>query len=257
MSQGNALRPASEPAAAGAELCNSDIHVWTARLDVAHTSRRQLERTLSPDERERIGRLRADSDRLRAAASRGLLRHVLAGYAGIPPAELRFTYGGGGKPGLRPSTDREPLHFNTAHSGDLLVVAVGRAPFLGVDIERLRPIVRWERVARRAFSSGERQEIEALAPDRRTEAFLNCWTRKEACVKAVGEGVWSAFGRFEVSLIPGDPAEVRSVDGRTSRAAEWSLYHLEPAPGFVGALAVRGAGLRLWTGTLPFPEAAT
>jgi 4'-phosphopantetheinyl transferase len=239
------------------QLCASDIHVWTARLDIAPSSRRRLEETLSPDERERIERLRSEADRRRATASRGLLRHVLAGYAGAPAAELRFTYGPGGKPGLCGAPGGESLHFNTAHSGDWLLVAVGRAGSLGVDIERIRPIARRERVARRAFSEGEWRQIEALAPDQRTAAFITCWTRKEACVKALGEGVWSAFGRFEVSVTPGEPAELRSVDGEAAAAAEWSLYHLDPAPGFVGALAVLGTGWRLRTGTLQYPEVET
>jgi 4'-phosphopantetheinyl transferase len=231
--------------------------VWTARLDVAPSSRRRLEETLSPDERERIDRLRSAADRLRATASRGLLRHILAGHVGAPAGELRFTYGPGGKPGLIGAAGGEPIHFNAAHSGDWLLVAVGRAGSLGVDIERVRPIVRRERVARRAFSEEEWRQIEALAPDQRTAAFITCWTRKEACVKAVGEGVWSAFSRFEVSVTPGEPAEVRSVDGKAATGAEWSLYHLEPAPGFVGALAVPGTGWRLWTGTLQYPEVET
>jgi 4'-phosphopantetheinyl transferase len=252
-----AHRVLSWPASISPDFGESDIHVWQARLDVTLASRANLERTLSPDERERIDRLRAESDRLRATASRGLLRHILAGYAGKPAAELRFTYGPGGKPELQGIASAPPLHFNTAHSGDLLLVAVGRARSLGVDIERIRPIVRWERVARRAFSEEERLHIEALAPDERVAAFITGWTRKEACVKAVGEGVWSAFSRFEVSVTPGEPAAVRSVDGEPAAGADWSMFHLEPAPGFVGALAVPGTGWRLWTGTLQSPEAAT
>jgi len=233
----------------------TDIHVWRADLDVPRDLLGQHERILAPDERERISRLRADADRRRATASRGLLRHILAGYAGEQAAELSFTYGPAGKPELSRTVDGEPLHFNTAHSGDLLLVAVGRVSSLGIDVEQVRPIVRWERVARRAFSQEERLQVEALPPEERSEAFITCWTRKEACVKAVGEGVWSAFSRFEVSVAPGEPADVRSVDGERAAGADWSLYHLEPAPGFVGALAVQGTGWRLWAGTLQSQEA--
>ncbi len=240
----------SRPRLASTDLGDRDIHVWKARLDLSPGPRGRLERTLSPDERERFGRLRSDPDRLRATASRGLLRHILAGYAGRPAAELRFAYGPAGKPEFAEAASSETLRFNTAHSGDLLLVAVGRAPSLGVDVERIRPVARWQRVARRAFSGEELQRIEALPWENRDEAFITCWTRKEACVKAVGEGVWSAFNRFEVSVEPGQPAWLMSLDGDTAAAANWSLYHLEPAPGFVGALAVRGTGWRLRTGTL-------
>lgn len=252
-----AFRAVSRLDAPGADLGDSDLHVWKAGLDGSRERLGQLDRNLAPDERERIGRLRSEADRRRATASRGILRYVLAGYAGRPAAELLFNYGPAGKPSLSGTADGASLHFNTAHSGDLLLIAVGRVPFLGVDVERIRPIIRWERVARRALTADERQRIEALPRDSRAEAFITCWTRKEALVKAVGEGVWSAFGRFEVSVRSGEPAEVRSVDGDPAAGADWSLYHLEPAPGFVGALAVRGTGCRLWTGALQPLEAET
>ena len=247
----------SEPHGPSTDLGAADIHVWKAGLDLSRDVLGRLERTLSPDERERIGRLRSEPDRLRATASRGLLRYILSGYAGEPAAELRFAYGPAGKPELAEAASGEPIRFNTAHSGDLLLVAVGRAPSLGVDVERIRPIVRWERVAGRAFSGGEITRIKSIPRESRDEAFVTCWTRKEACVKAIGEGVWSAFGRFEVSVEPGEPAVVMSVDGEAAAGADWSLVHLEPAPGFVGAVAVRGTGWRLWTGTLRPVEAPT
>ena len=236
-------------------LGESDMHVWSAGLDVTSASLGQFEATLAPDEHERIGRLHAEVDRRRAIASRGILRQILAGYAEESAPELRFAYSRAGKPELSGAADSRPVHFNTAHSGDLLLVAVGRVPSIGIDVERIRPIVRWERVARRAFSVEERREIEALPPEDREEAFITCWTRKEACVKAIGEGVWSAFDRFEVSAAPGRPAELRSVDGRRALAAGWSLYHLKPEAGFVGALAVRDGGLRSWNGTIQPLEA--
>ncbi len=247
----------SSPQGASADFGESDIHVWRARLDVPRERLGQLERTLAPGERERIAKLRSEAARRRATASRGLVRNILAGYAEKPAAGLRFTYGPAGKPEMSGGVGGKSLYFNTAHSGDLLLVVVGRVPTLGIDVELIRPIVRSEGVARRAFLEEERQRIETLPPENRNEAFITCWTRKEACVKALGEGVWSAFGRFEVSLAPGEPAQVLSVDGDPAAAADWSLYHLEPAPGSVGALAVHGTGWRLWAGTLHPLEAET
>lgn len=251
------FRTVARPASVKRGLSVSEIHVWKASLDVPDAQLEALAGTLAPDERERIGRLRAEADRRRATASRGLLRHILAGYVGMAAAELRFAYGPAGKPELSGAADGESLHFNTAHSGDLLLVGLGREPSLGIDVERIRPVVRWERVARRAFSEEEVRRIEALPRDSRDEAFITCWTRKEACVKAIGEGVWSGFDRFEVSIGPGEPADVRSVDGESAAGTEWSLFHLEPAPRFVGAVAVPGRGWRLWTGTLQSLEKET
>jgi 4'-phosphopantetheinyl transferase len=247
----------SRLARVGPGLSESEIHVWRAGLDVTSDRLVQFEETLAPDERERIGRLRAAIDRRRATVSRGALRHILAGYVGVPAAEIRFTYSPAGKPELSGTASGNVLHFNTAHSGDLLLVALGRVPSLGIDVESIRPIVRWERVARRTFSVDERREIEALPAEDREEAFITCWTRKEACVKAIGEGIWSAFARFEVSVTPARPAELLSVDGEPSAAAGWSLYHLEPEAGFVGALAVQDDGRRSWDGTIQRLEART
>jgi 4'-phosphopantetheinyl transferase len=245
---------------AGTKLGVFDVHVWRAHLDLPRERLTELDRTLSAGERDRYRALRSERDRARATASRGLVRRVLAEYTGIPAADLGITYGPAGKPELHvPEAERSEqsraLRFNVAHSSDMLLIAVGRVPILGVDVERIRSVARWEKVARRAFSSEERSRIESLPAELRNAAFLTCWTRKEACVKAIGEGVWSAFGRFEVSVEPGLPAGVLSVDGDPVAAAEWSLYHLEPAPGFVGALAVSGSASRMLAGTLHHPEA--
>lgn len=216
----------------------------------------RLGRILDPAERRRIEQLRSPSDRLRAAASRGLVRQLLAGYTGGSPADIRLHFGPTGKPEVVLPPGTAPLHFNSTHSGDVLLIAVGRVPTMGIDVERVRPVARLDRVARRAFSADERQQILSLPPDERSRAFLTCWTRKEACVKAVGSGVWSGFDRFEVSVGPREPA-VLSVAGVASAAARWSLYHLEPAPGYLGALAVRGTGFRLSGGELDCQEVPT
>jgi 4'-phosphopantetheinyl transferase len=244
----------SRPHGASADLGESDIHVWRSRLEIPRGDLGKLERTLTAGERERITSRASEVDRRRATVSRGLLRNILAGYVERPAAELAFTYGPAGKPEMSAAGRGEPLHFNSTHSGDVLLVAVGRVPSLGIDVERIRPVARFERVARRAFSEEERRRIDALRLEERNEAFITCWTRKEACVKAIGEGVWSAFGRFEVSLERGASASVLTVDGDSAAAAEWSLYHIEPAEGYVGALAVRGLGWRVSGGTLDFPE---
>ena len=252
-----AFHSLSRPHGASADLGESEIHVWRARLDVPRERLGRLERALTAGERERITSLASEVDRRRATASRGLLRNILAGYVERPAAELAFTFGPAGKPEMSAAAHGEPLHFNSTHSGDVLLVAVGRVPSLGIDVERIRPVARFERVARRAFSEEERRRIDALRPEEQNEAFITCWTRKEACVKAIGQGVWSAFGRFEVSLEPGASAAVLTVDGDSAAAAEWSLYHIEPAEGYVGALAARGAGWRVSGGTLDSSETET
>jgi 4'-phosphopantetheinyl transferase len=198
--------------------------------------------------------MRSERARNRSAAGRGLLRYILGGYTDVPAEKLRFESGPGGKPMLSAGLNSDRLHFNVSHSGGILLVAVGRSPVLGVDVERVRPISRAGALARRVFSDGERDRLQGVPAESRTEAFFNCWTRKEACVKATGEGVWSAFARFEVTVEPGHPARILAVDGDEAKADDWSLHHLEPAPGYVGALAAEGSGWRLGTFTLGPPE---
>lgn len=237
------------PGEAGSGLGDRAIHVWQARLDLPYESVARLERALTVAERGRIGALRSEVDRRRATTSRGLQRYILAGYAGGSAPDLRFGRGPGGKPEIESDSGDRPLHFNASHSGELLLVAVARAPCLGVDVERIRAVPRAERVGRRAFTESERRRIRDLPHEQRTESFITCWTRKEACVKALGEGVWSAFDRFEVTVDPRRAAEIVAVDGDRQAATEWSLYDLRPASGYVGALAVKGTDRDVSGGT--------
>ena len=211
-------------------LGDIDVHLWSARIDLPAERVLQLERCLTREERRRGPHRRL---------SRAVLRHVLAGYVCVSPADLPLSGDVDRKPYLE-SSSADGLHFNVSHSGDILLLVIGRTPYLGVDLERIRPVRRFDTIARRAFSDGERAAIEALPAELRQTAFYNCWTRKEACVKALGDGVWSAFGRWEVSVEPGEPPRVLVADGDPTAGPDWSLHHLEPAPGYVGALAVRG-----------------
>lgn len=230
----------SNPRRVRARLGDGDVHVWSARLDLPSERVVQLERSLTADERERSPHRRL---------SRAVLRQLLGGYVDVPPEDLVLLGGMDQKPRLPLAPGGEELYFNQSHSGDLLILALARTPHLGVDLERVRSIRRLDTIARRAFSDAERNAISSLPADQRQAAFFNCWTRKEACVKAVGQGVWSAFGRWEVSVAPGEPARVVVADGEAAGAGDWSLVHLEPAPGYVGALAVRGTdwSVEAWT----------
>lgn len=221
------------PRRAPGRLDHDSIHVWGARLNLPVATVQRLEACLTPEERKRSAHRRH---------SRAVLRHLLAGYVEVDPADLRLVGETDRKPSLLDQPGDEELHFNLSHSADLLLVAIGRTSRLGVDVERVRPVRRADTIARRAFSARERSRIRDLPPESRPAAFFNCWTRKEACVKALGHGVWSAFGRWEVSVEPDEPARVLVADGDTEAASDWSLFHLEPAPGFVGALAVHGTG---------------
>lgn len=233
-----------------------ELHVWCASLDLPARRLRRLERRLAPDERNRLRRVRPAGVRRRLAASRGQLREILAPYLGVGPEAVRLETRPTGKPVLAGGrADGAGLHFNLSHSGDLLLVAVARGLPVGVDLEAVRSVPSAAALARRFFSERERASFETAPEPVRDRLFLTVWTRKEACVKALGDGFWAAARRFEVSATDGEPARVLSVDGGPA-AHQWSLFHLAPREGYVGAAAVPGAPSRLRLLRMAEPDAA-
>jgi 4'-phosphopantetheinyl transferase len=222
-------------------LDDSEVHVWRIKLDVLTGEVERLRRLLAPDEQARADRLVFEGDRRRTIAARGTLRTILGRYLGTPPDSLRFCYNSHGKPAL--AGEPGSLRFNVSHSGDLALIAVARARAVGVDIERLRPNMADEQLARRFFSPPEVASLLALAERDRQRGFFTCWTRKEAYIKARGEGLSIPLDQFQVSLAPGEPAALLSVQG--GGVARWSLHELRPGPGYIAALAVEGHHLRI------------
>ena len=214
----------------------AEVHVWRATLDQPAHLLAELERTLSDDEVARADRFRVEHGRRRYVAARGFLRDVLSRYLARPAGSLRFAFGEHGKPGLA-----EGPHFNLAHSGDLALLAVTTIAPVGVDVEHVRTLDDFERVAERFFAPGERASLRAVDRARYEAAWFSCWTRKEAFIKAVGHGLSFALDRFEVAVNPDEPAALHMIDGDGSAARRWTVQHLDPAPDAVGALAYESA----------------
>jgi 4'-phosphopantetheinyl transferase len=204
-----------------------------------------LQLTLAADEIARAERFYFQKDREHFIVARGLLRLILSCYLYVAPDQLRFCYGSHGKPALAITSGQDRLCFNLAHAHGLALYAVARGREVGIDLERLRLIPDAEQIAARFFSPRENAVFRALPSSKRQEAFFNCWTRKEAYIKAVGDGLARPLDRFEVSLRPGEPARLLSVEGDAQEASRWVLQDLTPAPGYVAAIAVEGHGWRL------------
>jgi len=190
---------------------------------------------LCASERERAARFVFDIHRRRFVAARAGLRRVLGLCLDRDPAGLAFDYTDRGRPSLRLAAHPD-FDFNLAHSGNLALVALSSRR-VGVDVERLREMENALAIARRFFSPREVGALKRLAEDARAQGFFNAWTRKEAVIKAVGTGL-AALEETEVSLRPGEIPAVLSGPGG---AKAWQLFHLEPSPGFVGAVAVQAA----------------
>ncbi|MBK3801003.1 4'-phosphopantetheinyl transferase superfamily protein [Azospirillum brasilense] len=218
------------------QLCYADLRGLAHRLEAFRA-------LLSPDEAARTARFATEELRTRCALRRGLLRHLLGRVTGRDPASLAFAYGPMGKPSLPGGPA-----FNLADCKDHVLIAIAPCATveLGVDVERLRRLPDAAGIAERFFAPEERDAFAALPDALRDEAFLNGWTRKEAFIKATGQGLSTPLDRFAVELTPGRPARLLSLDGalEAGDATDWSLFDLRPAPGLVGALAVHGDGWR-------------
>ena len=212
---------------------SSDAVIWLADLDAADSGDEALG-ILSEDERVRAKRFVFDVHRRRFIACRAWLRAQLAGRLGCPAASLRFEYGPVGKPAL---AGGGPLRFNVSHSDRYALLALADGVEIGVDIERLRPLSDMNALAERVFSAAERAALAAVAADGRVDAFFAGWTRKEAYIKARGEGI-GLLGAIEVALTPGDVPRLIRVAGQPDELQRWSLEALSPVPGFAAAVCV-------------------
>jgi len=220
------------------ELAGSrEIQVWAVELQASESSFSRCCAWLSGDEQVRAARFHFDQHARAYVLGRAVLRALLGGILGLPPAGIQFCYGPKGKPALADSGSL--LRFNTSNSGNLAVYAFTEGCELGIDVEALRPIPDMEQIAARFFAPEEAAELMALAEPDRPQAFFNCWTRKEAYIKAVGDGLSVQLASFRVTLRPGARPEMLDLKGSAGAAQAWTLEHFVPADGFVGALAYR------------------
>jgi len=167
------------------------------------------------------------------------MRMLLGRYLHVEPADLEFVYGPHGKPFLSGAFADSRLNFNLAHSENLALLAVTRAGMIGVDIERIRPMDDAGQLVGRFFSARESSTFQKLPREQKNIAFFNLWTRKEAWLKAIGEGIEHLLKRVEVSFLPGEPAQFINLPGNAQITEPWVIHNLDPAPGFAAALAVR------------------
>jgi 4'-phosphopantetheinyl transferase len=208
------------------------VEVWRVSLQSAEGGD-GLRGHLSPDELERLQRLRGSEVGRRWLVSRGALREILAQRLGVGPAEVRLRLDEHGRPRLDPGAHGEGLDFNLSHSADLALVATVRGSRVGIDVERLRPGRNPMRVADRYFSAAEVAALRAFPPDDRPAAFLRYWTAKEALAKGLGLGLQAPRGELELAVMPGGTM----VPVRLAQA--WRLVELTDLPaGYSGALAV-------------------
>jgi 4'-phosphopantetheinyl transferase len=231
------LSPPTHPRAS-----HDEVHVWRVSLDESQSPK--FEALLDDDERMRAARFRFEEHRNRFTVARGALRSILGCYLEVEPTVLQFSYGRYGKPELAEGFAPIAISFNLSHSGELMLMAVTRGREIGVDIELINQEFATSDVAERFFSRREILSLRTQPQQLQTEAFFNCWTRKEAYIKARGEGLSLPLDQFDVSL---ESSGASLLDNRITpgEVTRWSLRELHPAPAYCAAVAVEGFSWQL------------
>jgi 4'-phosphopantetheinyl transferase len=212
---------------------------------VDDTERAALAQLLSDDEQARAARFRFEEHSRQFVVAHARLRQQLAALLHTEPAGLVLAAGAHGKPRLADAHNLAGLEFNLSHSGSRGLVGWAWKRAIGVDIECWRPMSDEAALVRRYFSVSEIAAYEALAPDARTPAFFNCWTRKEAYVKAVGRGLGLPLDSFDVSLSDGADARLLRLSAIGDDGRSWSLAALHLGAGVSAAAVTQGGEFRI------------
>lgn len=228
-----------------------EVHVWLAFLSEALPVLPLLAGLLSIGELQRASRFLLSADRSRYVAAHGILRQLLGRYLMAPPQELAFIHNAYGKPALAGREGQPVLSFNLAHSGGVILCAFTDGDRrVGVDVESIRPGLAFLELAQNQFSAREIRDLLALNESEQLAAFFRCWTRKEACVKARGEGLSFPLQQFTVSFANDAPPDVQWAESDPLKALDWSMFDITVGAGYAGALVIEGrpAGLlsRRW-----------
>lgn len=214
-----------------------NVNLHFIYLDAPEDTITVCKEQLDATERDRASRFLRKCDGDRWAIARAGLRQVLAHYCGMRPGDIRFHTERDGKPVIEGVPETARIHFNLSHSGPFAAVAVTQLGPVGVDIEYRRPIPDWREVASRFFSTYEYSALLNVAAEQRDDAFLCCWTRKEAVIKATGEGLSAELDSFDVSFFPHMQPCVLRYRSEPGHQNSWKLRHFE-SDKFVGALAL-------------------
>jgi len=221
------------------------VHVWRVHLDSSTSQFKTLEHSLSSDEIVRANRFYFQKDRDRFIVARGMLRLILSRYLYIDPGHLRFCYGKYGKPYITTELNDSTLCFNMSHSHEFALYAVTWDRPIGIDVEDVSQKVDVQNISERFFSSTENKILALIPAERKQEAFFRLWTRKEAYLKARGEGLSGQLDQFDTSSFLDLDSNVVTVNDGSIDRSRWAVIDLVPHPNFVGAIVMKGFNLNI------------
>ncbi|NJO80136.1 MAG: 4'-phosphopantetheinyl transferase superfamily protein [Cyanobacteria bacterium RM1_2_2] len=223
-----------------------EVQIWRANLQANPDAIETYCWLLSPDEQERANRFHFQKDRNRYVMARGILRVILSRYLHRLPQDLQFRYSPTGKPSLAHPSD-SPLCFNLSHSGQLALYAVAWHREVGIDVEHIRLERDCEHIAERFFAASEQADLNQLSPKLRHQGFFNGWTRKEAFLKATGQGLTIPLDQIVVSLLPKEPAQILHTVWNPAEVTRWSIQALEVGNEYAAAVVAAGQDWQIVT----------
>lgn len=226
-------------------LAIEEVHIWRIDLAQEDAEIRQCRALLAADEIERADRFYFARDRKRFTVARGAMREILSRYTGAGAVDLRFSYGPKGKPELSVDMKQTGIKFNLSHSQEVALLAVTRGLNVGIDVEWIKADFATDDIAEQFFSAAEVQTLRSLPVSQRVEAFFSCWTRKEAYIKALGEGLSVPLDSFTVAFAPTVAAALLHVKVDPAEIKRWSMYNIVISDGYKAALVVQGKHHRL------------
>lgn len=232
-------------APADLHLSNEYVDVWRTRLDLSSNDVNSYLATLSEDERARANRFKARGKRKEFIITRGLLRKTLGQTLDIDPSSFEFDYAEHDKPFLSVASLGVPISFNVSHSHKQALVALTLDRAIGIDIEKVRLEVSFNKLAVRFFSKHESQALGKLDKDILPKAFFACWTRKEAFVKALGDGISFGLSEFSVSVDPDETNVSLLTHWDPDESSNWSIVNINADEDYIGALAIDGGKFKL------------
>jgi 4'-phosphopantetheinyl transferase len=247
MSQTMNINDSGFSIAASLPLPDDKVQLWRVDLEAIGADEARWQQVLSSDELARASHFHFSRDRQRFVAARALLRRILASYLATDPNSLSFSYSKKEKPSLGPAHVDSGITFNVSHSGGIALLAFSRRREVGIDVEQVRRNADLEAIARRFFSAREQSELAALPAEEKCDAFFRCWTRKEAYIKATGDGLSLPLSQFDVSLAAGEKNALLATRPDGSEAGHWLLQEVPAGPGYIAALCVRGRDWKLNT----------
>jgi 4'-phosphopantetheinyl transferase len=231
-------------------LHEREIHLWLA--SAVQINAEPLKKYLNKNEQARAQRYFCKEDKTRSIISRGILRSLLANYLNEEPQDIEFIYpcvcGNSDcltsrrKPEL---ANKSEIQFNVSHSGDLITYAFTKNARIGVDIEQHSDKTDIKNISESFFNPSEAKALRALPSDIQRDAFCQCWTRKEAYMKAHGSGLSHGLDKFEISVSPFEQPRLLEDILYPEEVSRWNLIDFKPSPNYSGALAIDASDFRL------------